>query len=310
MKSKNILFRADSSSTIGTGHIMRDLVLAKQYENNNITFAVQKLNGNINYKIEEAGYRRYILESNSVEELDYVIKKLNIDLIVIDHYGINGSIEKKLKENNKNLKILSFDDTYEKHYCDILLNHNINAEAKRYKKLVPKNCEIRCGKEYTLLRDEFYRQKKKKKKPNKDNKRIFIAMGGVDHSNLNIKILKVINKWVKQNKKSKNFFDIILVTTDANKNLNALKEYCKNKKGINLYVNSNEIAKLMRKSDLAIITPSVILNEVFFMELPFIAIQTTYNQKDVYKYLKQKKFLAMKKFNRNKLTKFINKWVN
>ncbi len=29
----NILVRADSSSNIGTGHIMRDLVLAKQYKN-------------------------------------------------------------------------------------------------------------------------------------------------------------------------------------------------------------------------------------------------------------------------------------
>jgi len=31
MKNKTILFRADSSSTIGTGHIMRDLVLAQKY---------------------------------------------------------------------------------------------------------------------------------------------------------------------------------------------------------------------------------------------------------------------------------------
>ena len=45
----NILFRADSSSTIGTGHIMRDLVLATQYKDANITFVTQNLDGNINY---------------------------------------------------------------------------------------------------------------------------------------------------------------------------------------------------------------------------------------------------------------------
>lgn len=43
----NILFRADSSSTIGTGHIMRDLVLAKQYSDDKIVFATQELDGNI-----------------------------------------------------------------------------------------------------------------------------------------------------------------------------------------------------------------------------------------------------------------------
>ena len=56
-KMKNILFRADSSSIIGTGHIMRDLVLATQYKNSNIIFAVQDFDGNItkidiNYYIE------------------------------------------------------------------------------------------------------------------------------------------------------------------------------------------------------------------------------------------------------------------
>ena len=53
----NILFRADSSSNIGTGHIMRDLVLAQQlekkYPHATITFAVQNLSGNINHKIKE-----------------------------------------------------------------------------------------------------------------------------------------------------------------------------------------------------------------------------------------------------------------
>ncbi len=60
----NILFRADSSSTIGTGHIMRDLVLAKKYPNDNIIFVTQNLEGNINYKIEEEGYK---LESPKIK---------------------------------------------------------------------------------------------------------------------------------------------------------------------------------------------------------------------------------------------------
>ena len=53
----NILFRADSSSTIGTGHIMRDLVWAKQFDDACIIFAKQELSGNINHKIIEAGYK-------------------------------------------------------------------------------------------------------------------------------------------------------------------------------------------------------------------------------------------------------------
>ena len=55
----------------------------------------------------------------------------------------------------------------------------------------------------------------------------------------------------------------------------------------------------MRKSDFAIVTPSVTVNEVYFMNLPFIAIKTASNQKDIYSYLKKKRFTTIKKFNKN-----------
>ena len=93
----NILVRADSSSYIGTGHIMRDLVLAKQYKNENIIFATQDLVGNINHKIIEAGYKIELLKSNDFEELNKLVKKFEIDMIIIDNYDIDYNFEKKLK---------------------------------------------------------------------------------------------------------------------------------------------------------------------------------------------------------------------
>lgn len=300
----NILIRADSSSSIGTGHIMRDLVLAKQYKNENIIFATQNLDGNINHKIIEAGYKIELLKSNDFEELNDLIKILNIDMVIIDNYNIDYSFEKKLKELNQSLKIFVFDDTYEKHFCDILINHNISANEKKYKNLVPNNCELRCGSKYTLLRDEFLEAKKQKNSIKKDKKikTIFVAMGGADHSNINIDILKVVNKIRKKNKKN---IEVNIVSTNANKNLEKLKIYCKNKKWINLYINSKQIAKLMIKSDFVIVTPSVTVNEVYYLNLPMIAIKTADNQIDIYRYLKKKRFSVLKKFKINKLVKLI-----
>jgi len=294
-----IIIRADSSSEIGTGHIMRDLVLANKYKNAKIIFATRNLNGNINDKIIENNYKIEILASNNINEMIKIIKKYRVDMVVIDHYGIKYKDEKKLKKKT-GVKILSFDDTYEKHYCDILYNHNISANPKKYKGLVPKHCELRCGSKYTLLRDEFIIEKKKKrKKISKKEKAIFIAIGGADHSNINISILKVLKSFKKLN--------INLVTTNANKNLVELKKYCKNKKWINLHINSNNIAKLMRKSDFSIVTPSVTVNEVYYLKIPFIAIKTAENQYDIYKYLKKNGFLVIKKFNSDLLKKAIKK---
>ena len=284
----NILFRADSSSTIGTGHIMRDLVLAKQYQEENIIFATQKLEGNLNSKILEEGYTVESLSSNNLEELIEVIKQLQIDMIIIDHYGINYESEKLLKEKT-NVKVMVLDDTYEKHYCDILLNHNIYANEDRYKNLVPKNCELRCGEKFTLLREEFYIAKANKKPLPTSTIQLFLAMGGADSANLNISTLEVLNRFPT--------IHTHVVTTKANQHIDALKEYAQNRTNITLHINSNKIAQLMAESHLAIVTPSVTLNEVNFMELFFIPIQTAENQSEMVAFLEEHDYPVLKEFD-------------
>lgn len=286
--NQKILFRVDSSFTIGTGHIMRDFVLAKQLDGANITFATQDLVGNINHKIQEQKYLIEILNSNELDELIALINKLEIDKIVIDHYGIDYKFEKNLKERT-NIEIMVFDDTYEKHHCDTLLNHNISADEKKYDGLVPHNCELQCGSQYTLLREEFIEEKKKKT--------IFLAMGGADSANLNVKILKVLESFSN--------IEVNVVSTMANQNLDELQEFTKDKAWINVHINSNTIAKLMKQSDFAIITPSVTANEAYFMELPFIAIQTAENQQDMYDYLVKNNYHTLKEFSSIQLKQLI-----
>jgi len=273
--------------------------LAKEFKDDNVVFATQDLKGNLNQKIKDEAYKIELLKSNDFEELNRLIKKLNIDLLIIDHYKIDYKFEKKLKKENKKLKILSFDDTYEKHYCDILLNHNIYADKKKYKNKTPKNCELRCGSKYTLLRDEFLEVKNQKERNIEKTKTIFLALGGADHKNLNIKVLKTIEKTFKSS------FKVNLVTTNANKNLKKLKDYCANKSWVNLQINSKEIANLMWQSSFAIITPSVTANEVYYLDIPFIAIKTAKNQKEMYKYLLKNGYNIIKNFDSKKLEEYL-----
>lgn len=298
---KNILVRVDSSSKIGIGHVMRDLVLVKQYPKANIIFACQDLEGNINFKIKNFGYEIKILKSNYFEELDLLLKKLKINFLIIDHYKIDYNFEKQLKSENLNLKILSFDDTYEKHYCDILLNHNIYGDDKKYKGLVPEECELRCGEKHTLIRDEFIVQKNKKAKSRDKKFKILIAFGGSDFDNISLKVLKTI--------KDKKNIDIYTLSTSSNKNIKTIKKFTSKYENMKLIIDSNEVAKLINSIDLAIVSPSTILHEIKYLEKKFIAIQTASNQKFMMKYLKKSKENSLKKFSKKKFLKIFERSI-
>ena len=51
----------------------------------------------------------------------------------------------------------------------------------------------------------------------------------------------------------------------------------------------------MKKSDFAIVSPSVIVHEVLYMDIPFLSIKTADNQNDMFSYLKRKGFKVLHK---------------
>lgn len=270
------LVRADSSATIGHGHIRRDLVLANKFKD--LSFACLNFKGSL---VSEINFAVFTLETKDINELTRLINKHKFKLLIIDHYGINYEDEKAIKEAT-GVKILSFDDEYKRHFCDILLNVNIYAKALRYKDLVPLDCEIWCGREFMLVRDEFYQEKKIKREKIYD---VFIALGATDSKNLSANLaLKELEKNSK----------IALVTTSSNANLNALKELEKEHKNLTLFVDSNRIARLMNESKELIISASSLVNEALVLGANFIAVQVAKNQEQMYEWLLENGYKAYK----------------
>lgn len=283
----SLLIRADSSSTIGLGHIMRDLVLAERYPDDSILFACRDLSGNM---IERIPYPVHILSTNEPQELIDLIRAEKIDRVIFDHYAIDADFEKQIKEAT-GVTIMSLDDTYQKHHCDILLNHNISADPSRYAGLVPEHCELRCGRQYTLIRDEFKVEKQIKREKIYD---IFIAMGGTDPTNATLRILETLS----------DDRTVCVITTSGNPHLDELKTFVKGNKNMTLAIDSNRVAQLLNQSRLAIITPSVIVHEVLFMEIPFIALLTAANQTEMFDYLQKKNYTVLKEWDADAITQF------
>ncbi len=265
---------------------MRDLVLAQQFEGNEVIFACRELEGNI---IDRIPYRVELVRTNEMDELIALIRTENVGMLVIDHYGISYEDEKRIKEET-GVEIFALDDTYQKHHCDILLNHNISADANRYKGLVPQHCEIRCGVEYTLIRAEFREEKQKGRQNDRSSSQtVLVAMGGTDSTNLNQEILKVLDYFPQ--------LRVELVTTSANRNLEELKATLIDKPQITLHIDSDKMAMLMNRADLVITTPSVTVNEAIYLGVPFVTIVSAENQMENYHYLKAHGYRVMEQFD-------------
>ena len=64
---------------------------------------------------DEINYPKFSLRSGDIDELCELIKDNKFELLIIDHYGFSHKDERAIKEKT-GVKILSFDDTYEKHF--------------------------------------------------------------------------------------------------------------------------------------------------------------------------------------------------
>lgn len=274
---KNILFRCDSSSTLGLGHVKRCLLFAKRLrdkkKNLKILFSTLDLDGNINSEILKNGFSIYSLRDNTIEDLDYFIKGLNIDLLVIDSYEIDDNFEESLKIKNPNLKILSFDDMEKPHKADIVLNHGIQAKKSIYKDLISENCKVLCGSKYTLLRDEFFEKYNVKVQ----NNSVAIILGGNDILNLSSKIADLLFE-INEN------YKITIITSGVNPNLKELKQNQK----IKLLIDVLNIAEVLSSNELIISASGGTLFEVMSLKKDFINIEVATNQEVVTKYLEKK----------------------
>ena len=292
-----IAIRADASTEIGTGHIMRCLTLANALRETGaeIFFLCRPHAGNIVDLVCDQGYQVFCLEYPS-QESDNLLLHSNwlgstqkqdaqqcvqylkdniVDWIVVDHYSLDETWELELQPYCRNLMVID-DLSDRRHICDIILDQNFGSTKKKYQHLVPESSYILAGSDFTLLRPEFaeWRQYSLKRRQLPKIDSLLINLGGVDADNITAQLILQLEFCDLPEKTSvtvvlgataPHFAEVERVANDS-------------KYSVTVIVAASNMAQIMSNSDLAIGAAGSTTWERCCLGLPTILVAIADNQ--------------------------------
>lgn len=277
MKTK-VYIRADGSTDIGLGHVIRSLALADMLKKDfDCIFATRFISSYI-----EKEARKVCVDicklPESEEHFDAFLSLLKGDeIVVLDNYFYTTDYQKSIKE--KGCKLVYIDDIHDKHFvADIVINHAGGLDRKLYAN--SGYSALYIGTEYALLRNAFLFRKRN------EGNGILITMGGADKNNAVLGVLKLLE--AKNIRKT-----CSVIIGDAYHYLDELNEFSR-RSGLDIQIYKNlsaeQLAVVMLMSQIIICPPSTISYEYLSlcggeMYVKIIAD----NQKDLYDFFTSKK---------------------
>ena len=223
MRHLSVVFRADASLQIGTGHVMRCLTLADALRERGArcNFVCRPHQGHLLALIAQRGHQAVALPElqegtqpnlngtaharwlgtdwttdaqDTQQALSAHTDGQPIDWLVVDHYSLDARWEEALRSQVK--RIMVIDDLADRpHACDLLLDQNLGRSAQDYGGLLKGQPFTLIGPEYALQRPEFVAlraQSLARRQSNPQLRRLLITMGGVDKDNATGQVLAAL----------------------------------------------------------------------------------------------------------------------
>ncbi len=257
---------------------MRCLTLAKGIQNlldaSNTLYRITFVNSQNSTLLNER-YAPCNLHHEVVQQFDSNVEHVDADLWIVDHYQLDEAFEQKLSLTGA--KVMVIDDLANRpHYCDLLLDVNFFDKGNRYERLVPPKCKMLLGPEYALLRQEFY-ETPTHDFIKRDPVRVLVCFGGSDPTNMTSLTLDAIAS-IKEvqlqvdivigsgHKKKKYVIDKVSQLTQITKH------------NIRLYIDCDQIAKLMQKASLMVGAGGSMHWERCISTLPALVVCVAENQ--------------------------------
>ena len=292
----NVIIRADASIHIGSGHVMRCLVLAEALleKAHSVSFVCRSQPGDMINFIQERGFDVFSLDEIipviqpqgsadylgwlqcSIEEdaSAFLLKIKSADIVITDHYAI-GIEWQSIVRQKLNCRIVAIDDLNRLHDADLIIDQNLWRDLELRYSL----CKGRklLGPKYALLRPSF---KKLKKIEYKSKDQIIVFFGGSDLTKECFKLVKALRYFKSLP------FSVKIVAGRSNPNFKELKELSQDiDVEIVRYLENFDIE--LRYSKYAIGASGVSNWERFCLQVPASVVSVAENQIELSEYLSE-----------------------
>ena len=275
-----VVFRADASSELGIGHVMRCLTLATELRNHgcHISFVCKILEGDMNEYISRKGFDVHKISTVDNDwEKDAILTKAYLsnqscDWLVVDHYQLDKHWESDVSSLVKNIMVID-DLANREHVCDLLLDQNFYSDMNtRYKGLLPYYCKTLLGPQHVLFREEFRELARVTRDRSGHISNILIFFGGGDIENLTEKAVRAVVKLGRTIK----HVDVVVGASNPYKD--QITQLCALSDIIAFHCQTEEMAKLIERADICLGAGGATTWERAILGLPSVTVICADNQ--------------------------------
>jgi UDP-2,4-diacetamido-2,4,6-trideoxy-beta-L-altropyranose hydrolase len=269
----HIVFRADASSAIGHGHVMRCLSLAHELRDAGAQcmFVSRPAEGDLRDHIGRSGFEQFPIADMSGTTMLAVLRAVGLrpDWLVVDHYQLDRKWESAMRRDVQ--QIMAIDDRPRRpHDCDVLLDQNLS--AKDESPIDATGAQMLTGVEYALLQPE-YRQLRREARPRTGAiRRVLIAFGGADRIGLTLGALCATLE------RSDEAVAVDVVTSTSNPDRAEIESVAAASSRVTVHVDLPTLAPLILAADLGIGGAGTTSWERLCLGLPSIVLTLAANQ--------------------------------
>jgi len=213
------------------------------------------------------------------EDAESVIEQIEqIDLLIVDHYGLNREWEETVKRHYS-CKLVAIDDLVRQHRAEIIIDQTLLRDADDYRAINPDSV-ILAGCDFALLNPLFadYRQQLRQQGKNlSQSVKILVTMGGVDKPNATMKVLQALSEFTDHSQ-----LQVTVLLNPKAPHYSQVSEFSEqNKEWIRHFDFIDNMAELMSHHCIAIGAPGTTSWERACLGIPSIIIPLAPNQADI-----------------------------